>query len=541
MKTTIRVAAAQLATTLIAAAVLLSALPDKARAADSKAPSPAAALLAKGAGYELPSGSQRVRLLQRQLRRLGQRPGPIDGLFGPLTQGAVRRFQRQAALRSDGLVGPQTAARLARSMAAIRNTAVKRQRQDRRLRQAHRALLNDGPAAVDSGRQEQPRSAPGAGQRRALGRTSDTPALLVGLLIGLCAAPVLVLLSTQARRSRAGAARRRGDDLAEPHAPTPMRVAVPSPGSGLGERGLVDTEPPANNGNNRAQAPGQHGRAELSQDDAALAARRPAAERAESGAAAAAYGAPTGSQAPGPAAESPSRPGVPVIGYVSVGDQERLVHGEGYAGQARTIETFCRRHGLRLVRIVRDVESIGSRGAAAPGLNHACQALADGEARALVVQELGRLTRSPARLALLLRWLADADRALIAIATELDTSTAAGRKTAKALIEVGEWEHRRTEERRARNRVHSAGGGRPSVRDLPELHARIAAMRDEGLSLHGIADTLNAEGVPTLRGGARWRPSSVQAAVGYRRPTARDGTGLTLPTPTPPATDEEAG
>ena len=43
-------------------------------------------------------------------------------------------------------------------------------------------------------------------------------------------------------------------------------------------------------------------------------------------------------------------------------------------------------------------------------------------------------------------------------------------------------------------------------------------MRAGGMSLQAIADSLNAEGVPTLRGGVEWRPSSVQAAVGYRRP-----------------------
>jgi hypothetical protein len=30
---------------------------------------------------------------------------------------------------------------------------------------------------------------------------------------------------------------------------------------------------------------------------------------------------------------------------------------------------------------------------------------------------------------------------------------------------------------------------------------------------------LNADGVPTLRGGAKWRPSSVQVAAGYHRPS----------------------
>jgi hypothetical protein len=43
-------------------------------------------------------------------------------------------------------------------------------------------------------------------------------------------------------------------------------------------------------------------------------------------------------------------------------------------------------------------------------------------------------------------------------------------------------------------------------------------MRSSGMTLQAIADRLNAEGVPTLRGGKLWRPSSVQVALGYRRP-----------------------
>jgi Recombinase len=37
------------------------------------------------------------------------------------------------------------------------------------------------------------------------------------------------------------------------------------------------------------------------------------------------------------------------------------------------------------------------------------------------------------------------------------------------------------------------------------------------MTLQAIADTLNEEGVPTQRGGAKWRPSSVQTAAGYKR------------------------
>jgi hypothetical protein len=43
------------------------------------------------------------------------------------------------------------------------------------------------------------------------------------------------------------------------------------------------------------------------------------------------------------------------------------------------------------------------------------------------------------------------------------------------------------------------------------------------MTLQAIADELNAEGVPTIRGGKQWRPSSVQAAAGYRRPRKPKG------------------
>ncbi|WP_405963580.1 peptidoglycan-binding protein [Streptomyces sp. NBC_00723] len=42
------------------------------------------------------------------LRRAGISPGGIDGMFGPLTQRAVKAFQTRAGLAVDGAVGPDT-------------------------------------------------------------------------------------------------------------------------------------------------------------------------------------------------------------------------------------------------------------------------------------------------------------------------------------------------------------------------------------------------------------------------------------------------
>jgi peptidoglycan hydrolase-like protein with peptidoglycan-binding domain len=64
--------------------------------------------LAPGSGYQQAAGSGRVRALQRRLAGMGFAPGPIDGRYGPLTTGAVERFQAALGLTVDGISGRQT-------------------------------------------------------------------------------------------------------------------------------------------------------------------------------------------------------------------------------------------------------------------------------------------------------------------------------------------------------------------------------------------------------------------------------------------------
>jgi uncharacterized protein (DUF433 family) len=116
------------------------------------------------------------------------------------------------------------------------------------------------------------------------------------------------------------------------------------------------------------------------------------------------------------------------------------------------------------------------------------------------------------------------DARLVVIDIDLDTGTEQGRVAARALARVGALE--REQEQDLEPEIASAAparaGGRPAVADRPLLQRRIALMRASGMTLQAIADTLNREGVPTLRGGSEWRPSSVQAAVGYKRPRRQD-------------------
>lgn len=46
--------------------------------------------------------------LQKILKGFGFNPGPVDGIFGPLTEKAVREFQMSVGINPDGIVGPQT-------------------------------------------------------------------------------------------------------------------------------------------------------------------------------------------------------------------------------------------------------------------------------------------------------------------------------------------------------------------------------------------------------------------------------------------------
>jgi hypothetical protein len=58
------------------------------------------------------SQGEDVKELQRMLQQLGWSPGPVDGIFGPLTEAAVRSFQAAHGIVVDGIVGPVTSAAL---------------------------------------------------------------------------------------------------------------------------------------------------------------------------------------------------------------------------------------------------------------------------------------------------------------------------------------------------------------------------------------------------------------------------------------------
>jgi len=209
-----------------------------------------------------------------------------------------------------------------------------------------------------------------------------------------------------------------------------------------------------------------------------------------------------------------------VLGYVTVAEVNR--DEVAAVAQADAIQRLCERRGWELLRVVRDVENGRTKGLERPGLLYALERIADGEVSCMVVSHLERLTRSAADLGRIVQWFEQSQSRLVAIDLRLDTGSAEGRLTARTLVAVGEWEGRRIADRTKKGlaaaRARRATTGRPSVDDRPGLKEYIVTLRNRGMTLQAIADRLNAERIPTLRGGTKWRPSSVHVAAGYRRP-----------------------
>lgn len=216
--------------------------------------------------------------------------------------------------------------------------------------------------------------------------------------------------------------------------------------------------------------------------------------------------------------------GTTVIGYIRVSTNEQASSGYGLKSQESQLRDAADRKGWDLLEIMRD-EGESGKTLERPGLQAALKKIAAGEADALVVAKLDRVSRSVVDFGMLLDWFGEAEAIFLALDLNVDTSTPGGRLVANVFASVAEWERDTIAARTSAGLAAARAEGKPigpaAVSDQPELAAHIQELRDSGLSLRAIADQLNAEGVPTLRGGAEWRVSSVQTALGYRRRARR--------------------
>jgi peptidoglycan hydrolase-like protein with peptidoglycan-binding domain/DNA invertase Pin-like site-specific DNA recombinase len=452
--------------------------------------------LRRGAGFAQPDGSPRVRTLQVRLQRRGHRPGPVDGLFGPRTQAAVERLQRSGGVPVSGVVTNPT-----RQLLASAGKPTER---------ATTQAPDTGGGQADSGQPSSGEAGNGQADKRpvasstaASSEDSDDVAVPIAVLIGVAALLVGLLAGALlGRRNRVVSG------TAVPLAQGVMAEGTANSRSVGRFRGPVHALVLGRRGFRRSPEarylvsdPAKQDPFWVSQDEVTNIV-------------------PPARSRPFQTTVGDTQQ-VRALGYVSVPANEEL-QSAVFDAQLSAIDLYCEERGWDMVEVVRDVESPAAPDVERQGLLYALEKIGRGEASCIVVSELGRLSSSAAALGGILDRLDRSDGRLVALDIGLDTASPEGRVAAQALASVSSWEHDRTRRGLAAASAGSTGLVEPPVvQDVPALKRRISEMRESGMTLQAIADVLNSEGVPTLRGGTKWRPSSVQSAAGYRRPPRR--------------------
>ena len=428
----------------------------------------------RGAGLGVPGGSAQVRALQRRLHTAGESVGPIDGVYGPKTEAAVRNLQDRRGLAVDGVAGPRTYAALNRKGTTASTPPVSLNKEKKQ------------PGHQDPGE----RTCAEAGCTPEPGDGNDSggvPWWAIAIGVALVGALIAFLVTRVLLRRRPIAAWSRSDAGLELEGTS----SDPSIGSFRGTAYAVDM-PAWQDPRRRAEA-------------SRLLRARPEAKAAVLGRLrgrghAAAPGAPGPSR---PDCRGPGlAPGTAVLGYVTVPKPVPERQAKLYE-QLAQIEGLCKRRRFELVGVVRDVEPNGDDVLERPGVRYAFEQFRAHRASALVVSDVRRLSVSRSQLDSLLARLTAENVALVALEPEVDTSTEEGREVMRQL-EIVRTERTKLAEAAPSTKQRPAQRTRPGSGRITKgggakadaLKERIVEMRDQGESLKSIAEALNEEGVP---------------------------------------------
>jgi hypothetical protein len=214
--------------------------------------------------------------------------------------------------------------------------------------------------------------------------------------------------------------------------------------------------------------------------------------------------------------KSPTR----VVAYLRASSAEQARRGRSLALQRARIEAHAAARGLELVAVFKDSDASGGS-LARRGLRAALEALEDGRASGLLVFKLDRLTRSVRDLRQLLDEYFCERFTLLSVHDHVDTGVPSGQLVVDVLASVAEWERERQPAALEEDTLLRLG--RPPLETLGAEGAatvrRARQLRERGLALRKIADTLTKEGFPTAHGG-RWAAETVRLLLlrATRRP-----------------------
>jgi hypothetical protein len=346
--------------------------------------------------------SVRVRAVQHALQRNGFRVHRADGRFGGATRRAVRRFQRRAGLRVDGVVGTRT--RQALGLTAQFTRVHLRRARARQVAAKRRAIARHRAAALADRRRVRATPAP----RKAIPDAARVVAPTVHAAGPAVAATVHAAGPAVAPTVHAGGVGRAAP-APEPAPGASGRHGLPG-GSDLAALAILIViatwllvRQAAPRPGRRALALGGGGAIPL----VGAPAGAPGAARAvvsDGGGGATPHGGAAIEEA---ASTGPPRrlaAGTPVIAYVDT--------SAGVGGRAaKKIERTCARAGWDLVEVV--AERGDRRAGERAGLAYAIERIEKGEAGALVIRDLADLGRRGVARAALTRRVRNAGAALV--------------------------------------------------------------------------------------------------------------------------------
>jgi DNA invertase Pin-like site-specific DNA recombinase len=235
---------------------------------------------------------------------------------------------------------------------------------------------------------------------------------------------------------------------------------------------------------------------------------------------------------------SPSAPAGTVVAYIRVSTADQAESGAGLDAQRTTITAEAERRGWTIVEWFDDEGISGGQAPdKRPGLTAAIDAVESGRAETLIAAKGDRISRSMLDSVTLRERAARSGWKVFTCDLMVDTTTPSGEMQANVTAVFSQYQRRligqRTKEALAEKRKQGVRLGRS-----PKLPAnvieRIVTARAAGLSYPAIASELNADGVPTAHGGAKWWPATIrQVEHGQDAAAVREGR-------TPPRNPAEA-
>lgn len=214
-----------------------------------------------------------------------------------------------------------------------------------------------------------------------------------------------------------------------------------------------------------------------------------------------------------------------VVGYIRVSTAKQADAGHSLEAQKAKLDAYCALYGLDLVEVYADEGASASSMQGRAGLAMALADVRTGRADGILVAKLDRLTRSTRDLGVILDECNKKGWALLSVAEQLDTASAAGRLVVGILGVVGQWERETIAERTSeamqsmRTRGLYTGGKVPYGFELVDgqlvecaaeqlVIEAVKVMRDAGLSLRAVAKQLEQKGM-LARAGKPWTAQSI--------------------------------